>query len=57
MPRVYEVGVKQNIAFEHYPFISSEKRFIFDKETITLFSDKPERSISVSDTDQLLLLQ
>lgn len=43
--------MKQNVAFEHYPFISSKKRLVFDKETITLFPDKPEGSISVSNTE------
>ena len=54
MPWVYEAGVKQNIAFEHYPFISSMERFIFDKETITLLPDTPKGSISVSNAQNRL---
>lgn len=55
MPWLYEVRVEQNIAFGLDPFISSKKRFIFDKERVTLFSDKPKRSISVSNTQSSLL--
>lgn len=51
---VYEAGAWQSIAFEHTVLIGSKKRFIFGEETITLFSDKPKRSIFEAGTQRSL---